>query len=138
MAPEMLQKSHEHGIEADMYMLGIMAFELLTGKRPYKESVSKSTIKFVQKSLEAGDLVEDLPDAHLPSAPDSKYKLSKECLSCVKGLLEPRPWKRLSTKNFEEGIMKHPWFADFDWESAEKRDKAKLPAPVKPKANAAN
>eukprot|EP00622_Pseudochattonella_farcimen_P002988 FR738057.1.p1 GENE.FR738057.1~~FR738057.1.p1 ORF type:complete len:197 (+),score=16.71 FR738057.1:2-592(+) len=119
-------------------MLGIMAYELLTGRRPYKESVSKNTIKYVQKCLEGNTLDDDLPESHIPAAPDSKYNLSAECLSCVKGLLEPRPWKRLSTKKFEDGFMKHPWFADFDWESAKKRDKVKLPAPVKPKPNTAN
>ena len=149
-----------------MYMLGIMAYELLTGRqvvtkmiicsrrysralavlppvqthssplacrRPYKESVPKATIKYIQKCLEVNKLDEDLPETYTPEAPDSKYNLSSECLSCLKGLLEPRPWKRLSTQNFEDAFMKHPWFADFDWESAQKRDKVKLPAPVHPK-----
>lgn len=134
MAPEMLSKTHKHGVTADIYMLGIMAFELLTGRRPYKEGVKKDTVKWVQECMENDDLVEELPYAHKPSLPEAKFKLSDACQSFISGCLEPRPWARLATGTEEEwdNFKKHAYFEGFDWVNAEAHNATALPAPVTP------
>jgi len=137
MAPEMLSKKHEHGFEADIFMLGIMSYELLTGKRPYKEGVKKDTVKWVQECNEKQDFVEELPHAHTPPKPDKKFNLSEACTSFIAGCLEPRPWARLTTVKWDE-FQNHPYFNGFDWEAAQAHDTEKLPAPIKPNSDTAN
>lgn len=137
MAPEMLSKSHEHGVEGDWWMIGIMMFELLTGKRPYKEGISKEVVKWIEQCRHDKDFVEDLPREFAPRMPPPKFNLSEGCTEVLSGLLDPRPWKRLSTNRFEE-MKQMAWFSDFDWEALQKHDVERLKAPIKPNANQAN
>mmetsp|Transcript_20681 Transcript_20681/g.47943 ORF Transcript_20681/g.47943 Transcript_20681/m.47943 type:complete len:380 (+) Transcript_20681:112-1251(+) len=140
MAPEMLSHSHKHGLTADIYMLGIMAFELLTGRRPYKEGVKKDTVRWVEECMTNNDLTDELPYAHKPALPEAKFKLSEACNSFISGCLEPRPWARLATGTDAEwdSFKKHAYFEGFDWVNAEAHNATAYPAPVTPNKDTAN
>ena len=71
ISPEMLQKTHDHGCQADMWSLGVAAFILLTGRHPFDKrnkeltyaSIKSCSYKFPPEkklSFMARDFVECL------------------------------------------------------------------------------
>lgn len=52
LAPEVFCKSHIHGPESDYWSLGVVAFELLFGKRPFEKHVPHDYIQYLEKGLE--------------------------------------------------------------------------------------
>jgi len=81
MAPEQFENSRTVDYRADLYSLGVMMYEMLTGLRPFPGSLSPETIRLIQKS---------------------KYKhprkvnpaISPVLQKIVKSLIKPRPKSR--------------------------------------------
>jgi len=67
---------------------------------------------------------------YFPDPTRHKIKMSSECQSFIKALLEKDPADRLGTKSGLDDILKHPWFVNIDF--VKLREK-KLEAPFLPK-----
>ncbi len=82
MAPEQLQgRPQEVGPWTDLYAIGIMLYEALSGKRPHKGDGRKELLK---ARLEAPPMLESRPGLFLPET----------LLELVKNLLDPEPRQR--------------------------------------------
>lgn len=92
MAPEILLVQN-HSYTADYYSLGILAFELVTGKRPFRGN----TKKMLRNEVQAKD----------PQVPESSW-LSTEGRDFINRLIERSAQKRLGCNGIEE-IFSHPW-----------------------------
>jgi len=90
MAPEIL-KGEEYDHSVDIWSLGIVAYEMLTGKVPFYGADDKQ--------LEQNILTKDI-----------KYPgfLSESCINFLKGILEREPAKRITL----DEILKHPWIIE--------------------------
>ncbi|TYK12902.1 CDPK-related kinase 5 isoform X2 [Cucumis melo var. makuwa] len=93
VAPEVLRRSY--GTEADVWSIGVIAYILLCGSRPFWARTESGIFKAV---LKADPNFDDPP---WPS-------LSSESRDLVKGLLNKDPEKRLTAAQ----ALSHPWFKD--------------------------
>lgn len=95
MTPEML-KGEGHDLRLDIYCLGALMYEMLTGLPPHYSR----TVNEMYHSI-----IED--KAPFPQ------NLSKESISLMSKMLEKNPEKRF--QSIEE-VKEHEWFSDVEWQ----------------------
>ncbi|KAM6594197.1 hypothetical protein CsatA_001900 [Cannabis sativa] len=105
MAPEILQ-SKGHNKDADWWSVGILLYEMLTGKPPYThENRKKLQEKIIKEKMK------------LPPY------LTSEAHSLLKGLLQKEPSRRLgSGPSGGDEIKAHKWFRTINWKKLEARE----------------
>ena len=108
MAPEVMFK-HNHGIAADYFAVGVIAYECTIGRRPYLGR-SRKEIRDAILERQAQIHKKDLP----PGYP-------KEAADFINKCLMRQPSKRLGINGSEE-VKGHPWFASFDWEALRRKE----------------
>jgi len=123
MAPEVLAK-RGYFSTVDWWSLGVVAFELLFGKRPYRGKTNSSLTQAILKE-----------SIRLPENADEL--VSPEGLDCIRGLLQRDTRKRLGCKGMGgvEAFKQHPWFKDIDWEVLERKEAIPPFEPDSKKAN---
>ena len=102
MAPEVMCRQC-HGMAADYYALGVIAYEFMLGKRPYlgrSRKEIKDAILAKQVQIRKGQL----PSGYTWEAADFVNKL-----------LQRKQYQRLGYNGPDE-VKNHPWFKDFPWE----------------------
>ena len=112
MAPEVMFKQN-HGYEVDFFALGVIAFEFMTGKRPYGGKTRKD-IRDQVMAKQAQLQESDLPEGW-----------SIDSMDFVNRLLLRKTTHRLGSQGVEE-VISHPWFSHFPW------DKLRLKALISP------
>ena len=103
MAPEVMFKQN-HGIAADYFAVGVIAYECTIGRRPYLGR-SRKEIRDAIIEKQASIQKKDLPAGY-----------PKEAADFINKCLMRQPSKRLGINGIEE-VKGHPWFNNFDWES---------------------
>ncbi|KAI8836139.1 kinase-like domain-containing protein [Chytridium lagenaria] len=122
MAPEVLGKKG-YWNAVDWWSLGIMAFELLYGKRPFRSKTNDGlTHAILQEHL------------HFPSEPANISQPAKDCL---KGFITRTVSERLGSKESggEARIKGHKWFEGMDWVKLEAKEVVVPFVPDSKKAN---
>ncbi|CAN8269988.1 unnamed protein product [Cochlearia groenlandica] len=104
MAPEIVRgKGHDKA--ADWWSVGILLYEMLTGKPPFLGSKGKIQQKIVKDKIK------------LPQF------LSTEAHALLKGLLQKEPERRLgSGQSGAEEIKQQKWFKGINWKKLEARE----------------
>ncbi|KAM0788231.1 hypothetical protein ACM66B_001385 [Microbotryomycetes sp. NB124-2] len=123
MAPEVLAK-RGYFATVDWWSLGIVAYELLFGKRPYRgktnsgltQAILKDQIRFPENASEI---------------------VSTEGLDCIRGLLQRDARQRLGCPGTGglEAFKRHPWFEEYDWAVIERKEATPPFEPDSKKAN---
>jgi len=103
-APEMvLSIGHNHAV--DWWTLGILTFELMTGRPPFEAPTALQTYHKVQEGINRVRFPKNLP------AP---------CKDLIKRLCSKSPMTRLPMKAGGVGeLKKHPWLCNFAWQDME-------------------
>uniref|UniRef100_A0A8C5HDT6 cGMP-dependent protein kinase n=1 Tax=Gouania willdenowi TaxID=441366 RepID=A0A8C5HDT6_GOUWI len=109
MSPEVIL-CKGHSTSSDMWSLGVLVFELLSGRLPFSssdpEKILTSTIGGIDES--------DFPKT-----------ISKRASSLITELCRSNPAERLgSRRNGAKEIQKHKWFEGFNWHGLCKRTMA--------------
>ncbi|KAI8879555.1 kinase-like protein [Backusella circina FSU 941] len=105
MAPEIIKET-AYGKNVDWWSLGITAYELLFGKRPFERS-------------ENDDLKTSI--LYSPLEFPSGINVSSECKDVVNRLLQKTPEERLGSHSIDE-LKSHPWFRGLDWKLLETKE----------------
>ena len=115
VAPEIiLNKGHD--TSSDLWSLGILIFELLTGNPPFASGDPMQTYNQILKGIDSLDF---------PSS------VSRGAKSIIKSLCRDTPSDRLGNqKGGYNDVRKHKWFQGFHWKGLATRT---LPPPIKPK-----
>ncbi len=125
MSPEVLF-AQNHSFYVDFFALGIICYEFLFGKRPYKgntrEEYKENIINF-QAQIYKKDIK------------DLKYDFSNECIKFINGLLMRNYKERLGYNNGVLDLKNHPWMKDINWELMKEKQ---LIAPFIPDKNKFN
>ena len=103
MAPEVM-KAQNHTKAVDYFAVGVIAYELMMGKRPYSGKGRKE-IKEQMMGKQACIKREEMPDFW-----------SEDAMNFINMLLMRKPEKRLGFKSIDE-IKTHPWLKTFPWKS---------------------
>lgn len=96
LAPEMADTAHIHDHRVDVWSIGVLIFELLTGYAPFSPKNTQAPLNEVERETKNNILKQkfDFPSTFDPLAKD-----------LVKKILVFKPDDRLSV----EQIMQHPW-----------------------------
>ncbi|CAG9315385.1 unnamed protein product [Blepharisma stoltei] len=101
MAPEVMCRQN-HGVAADYFALGIIAYEFMNGTRPYQGKARKQVREqILAKQIQIKQ--EEIPE-----------DWSIEAADFVNRLIQRKPVNRLGLNGPDE-VKNHPWFRDFDW-----------------------
>jgi len=98
MAPEIL-KREGHNRTVDWYLLGVMMYELITGRPPYYNPYKEK-------------LFNNIKTAKLKF----KRSISKEAKDLISRLMDRNPKTRLGVENDVEDIKNHIFFENVNWE----------------------
>jgi serine/threonine protein kinase len=109
MAPEIILRQ-KHGIESDFYSLGVILYEIMFNKLPYK---SKSKEEYLN----------DLVSSHnaLIKEDELNFGWSRECADFINRCIQKRAELRIGFGGIEE-LKSHKWLKDFDWEKLRKKE----------------
>jgi len=101
MAPEVMCRQN-HGVAADYYAVGVMAYEFMIGKRPY---LGKSR-KEIRDNILAKQV--QVKKNEIPEG------WSLEAADFINRMIQRKPANRLGLNGPSE-VKNHPWFKDFPW-----------------------
>lgn len=105
MAPEVMCRQN-HSYEVDFYALGIILYELMMGRRPYKGK-SRKEIREQILARQVSIRKVDIPDGW-----------SVEAADFINKLVQRKPMMRLGWGGSYE-VKNHPWLRDFPWDDLE-------------------
>ncbi|KAJ3366520.1 hypothetical protein GGF32_005522 [Allomyces javanicus] len=109
MAPEVLSKKG-YFESVDWWSLGVMAFELLFGKRPYRGKTNEA----LTQAILYDDLV--FPE-------NASSHVSKACIECLRGFLTRDVSKRLGCgPTGLQDLKDHAWLKHLDWDRMESKE----------------
>merc|ERR1711990_215096 len=106
-----------HGLEADLWSLGVLLHEILVGQPPFGGSSKRETELYQEISSFKGDLSFD----------DS---FDNDARDLIKGLLNPHPSHRLGCKHGIEDVMDHRFLSKYKHDLAV-FDKRSIESPFK-------
>ena len=115
MAPEVMCRQN-HGIAADYFAVGVLAYEFMMGRRPYTGQSRKE----IKEQIIARQV--QLKRADIPEG------WSIEAADFVNKLLQRKPQNRLGFNGPSE-VKNHAWLRGFQWQ---KLIEKKVDAPFKP------
>lgn len=107
MAPEVMCRQN-HGVAADYFAIGVIAYEFMNGKRPYQGKSRKEIrdqILAKQVQIKKHEIPEDWS---IEAADFINRVISNQ-------LLQRKPINRLGLNGPQE-VKSHPWLADFPWD----------------------
>ena len=109
LAPEII-KDEGHSFTVDWWTLGILIYELRTGRTPFLHKNSHQTTKLIK----SGKIIFPDPVKH-------KIEMTEEMKDFITRLLDKNPRKRLGHRGKKE-VMNHPWFNDIDWKKLYRKE----------------
>ncbi|GER29089.1 protein kinase-like protein, partial [Striga asiatica] len=99
LAPEII-KGEGHGSSVDWWTFGVLLYELLYGRTPFKGSCNEETLANVV-----------LKGLRFPESP----MVSLQARDLIRGLLVKEPENRLGAETGAAEIKKHPFFEGLNW-----------------------
>ncbi|XVF76249.1 hypothetical protein PTKIN_Ptkin13bG0251000 [Pterospermum kingtungense] len=99
LAPEII-KGEGHGAAVDWWTFGVLLYELLYGRTPFKGAGNEETLANVV-----------LQSLKFPNNP----LVSLQARDLIRGLLEKEPENRLGTEKGAAEIKQHPFFEGLNW-----------------------
>lgn len=118
LAPEILEMKG-HGFSVDWWTLGILLYEMVTGRPP-----------FMHKNHHQLGIMIKHSKIVFPDPVKHKIHMSEDMKDLIIGLLHRNQNERLGSKKDVLEIIGHPWFADIDFAKLCKKE---IEAPYKPK-----
>jgi serine/threonine kinase 32 len=98
MAPEVIAKKTGYTASCDWWSLGVVLYELVCGKKPFKGS-NRDEVK------------RNVLNQPISFRENIKKRLSENCIDFISSLLDRDPILRTRR------IKTHPWFDDVDWDA---------------------
>jgi serine/threonine protein kinase len=117
MAPEVICRQN-HSFPADHFAVGVIAYEFMTGKRPY-QGRNRREIRDAILAKQVNLKKPDIPEGW-----------SSEAVDFINKMIQRKPQNRLGLNGPHE-VKNHAWLRDFPWQRLLEKS---LEAPFKPPA----
>jgi len=105
MAPEVILGKN-HSFPVDFFAIGVIGYELLLGRRPYRGKNRKEIKKLMNDKKEI--LIE--PEDNI----NNKY--SNNCINFINQCLKKEVEMRIGFKSGIKELKSHSWFNNFEWD----------------------
>lgn len=96
LAPEMLDRSHKHDHTVDIWSIGVLTYELLTGQSPFAPKENQNNAQYVDKATK-----DNIKNVKFTFSKD----FSEEAKDFITRILVKEPKGRMTS----EQIRNHPW-----------------------------
>ena len=118
MAPEVMCRQN-HGVAADYFAVGVIAYECMNGRRPY---VGKSRREIREQILAKQIQIKrvEIPPGWSIESADFINKVISFPQSKTVQCLQRKPSNRIGLNGNHE-VKAHAWFKDFDWMQLQNR-----------------
>ncbi|TPX59208.1 hypothetical protein SpCBS45565_g07800 [Spizellomyces sp. 'palustris'] len=141
MAPELLLGAG-YFATVDWWSLGVMAYELMLGERPFRgkhkrDLIKKGDWKFPNPSSSSSDILANPSKSQKQHHHQPRYpRITDVSKSFISGLMTVDIHKRLGCgEEGREALREHAFFSDIAWDKLLRREFAPVFVPPKNKAN---
>jgi len=105
MSPEVFSKSKYHSIASDYWMAGVILYETVLGRRPFRKRVDAAMVEWMEATWIDKKFSAKVPTCFTIRIPRDAVRPSDSYFDLVSRLMDIRPWARMMKPGTVKTVM---------------------------------